>query len=121
MQWWFPFIGFDYHKNNRDNSVEKNAFGQLSNQNNREAFVAGVEYTLPMLLIAQARIDSKGKFRFQLGREDIPLTPRLRFAAMWNTDREYMAGFKYIVRKWLDLSTHYDSDMGFGAGITIVY
>jgi FtsP/CotA-like multicopper oxidase with cupredoxin domain len=121
MQWWFPFIGFDYHKNNRDNSVEKNAFGQTSNQNNRKAFVAGVEYTLPMLVKAQARIDSKGKFRFQLGREDIPLTPRLRFGAMWNTDKEYMAGFKYIVRKWLDLSTHYDSDMGFGAGITIVY
>lgn len=121
MQWWFPFIGFDYHKNNRDNSVEKNAFGQLSNQNNRKAFVAGVEYTLPMLVKAQARVDSKGKLRFQLGREDIPLTPRLRFGAMWNTDKEYMAGFKYIVRKWLDLSTHYDSDMGFGAGITLVY
>jgi len=121
MQWWFPFFGFDYHKNNRDNSVEKNAFGQLSNQNNRKAFVAGIEYTLPMLIKAQARVDSKGKFRFQLGREDIPLTPRLRFGAMWNTDKEYMAGFKYIIRKWLDLSTHYDSDMGFGAGITIVY
>jgi len=121
MQWWFPFIGFDYHKNNRVNDAEKNAFGQLSNQNNRKAFVAGIEYILPMLIKAQARIDSKGKFRFQLGREDIPLTPRLRFGAMWNTDREYMVGFKYIVRKWLDLSTHYDSDMGFGAGITIVY
>jgi FtsP/CotA-like multicopper oxidase with cupredoxin domain len=121
MQWLFPFIGFDYHKNNRDNSLEKNSFGQLTNQNNRKAFVAGIEYTLPMLVTAQARIDSKGKFRFQLGREDIPLTPRLRFSAMWNTDKEYMAGFKYIIRKWLDLSTHYDSDMGFGAGITIVY
>jgi len=121
MQWLFPFVGFDYHKNNRDNNIEKNAFGQLSNQNNRQAFVAGVEYTLPMLVKAQARVDSKGKFRFQLGREDIPLTPRLRFGAMWNTDKEYMAGFKYIVRKWLNLSTHYDSDMGYGAGITIVY
>ncbi len=121
MQWWFPFIGFDYHKNNRVNNVEKNAFGQFTNQNNRKAFVAGVEYTLPMLLKAQGRIDSKGKFRFQLGREDIPITPRLRLGAMWNTDKEYMAGFKYIFRKWLNLSTHYDSDMGFGAGITIVY
>lgn len=121
MQWWFPFIGFDYHKNNRVNDLEKNALGQLTNQNNRKAFVAGIEYTLPMLIKAQARVDSKGKFRLQFGREDIPLTPRLRFGAMWNTDKEYMAGFKYIVRKWLDLSTHYDSDMGFGAGITIVY
>ncbi len=121
MQWWFPFIGFDYHKNNRENELEKNAFGQLTNQNNRKAFVAGIEYTLPMLVKAQARVDSKGKFRFQLGREDIPITPRLRLNGMWNTDKEYMAGFKYVVRKWLNLSTHYDSDMGFGAGVTIVY
>ncbi len=121
MQWWFPFIGFDYHLNNRDNSVEKNAFGQESNQNNRKAIVAGIEYTLPMLITAQARIDSKGKFRFQLGREDMPLTPRLRLNAMWNTDKEYMAGLRYIVRKWFSLSTHYDSDMGYGAGITLTY
>ena len=121
MQWLFPFIGFDYHKNTRENEITKNAFGQLSNQNNRKAFVAGVEYTLPMLLKAQARVDSKGKFRFQLGREDIPLTPRLRLNVVGNTDKEYMTGLRYIVRKWLALSTHYDSDMGYGAGITIIY
>jgi hypothetical protein len=40
---------------------------------------------------------------------------------MWNTDKEYMAGFKYIIRKWFALSTHYDSDMGYGAGVTITY
>jgi hypothetical protein len=96
-------------------------FGQPSNQSNRKAFVAGVEYVLPMLIRAQFRMDSKGKFRFQVGREDIPLTPRLRLNALWNTDKEYMAGFRYILRKWLALSTHYDSDMGYGAGITIIY
>ncbi len=121
MQWWFPFIGFDYHKNNKENDVEKNVFGQFSNQNNRKAIVAGVEYTLPMLVKAQGRVDSKGKFRFQVAREDVPLTPRLRLNAMWNSDKEYMAGLKYVVRKWFSLSTHYDSDMGYGAGITIVY
>lgn len=121
MQWWYPFVGFDYHHNSRDNTKEDNLFGQLSNQNNRKAFFAGVEYTLPMLVRAQARIDTRGKLRFQLSREDIPLTPRLRLSGMWNTDKEFMAGFKYIVRKWLDLSAHYDSDMGPGAGITIVY
>ena len=121
MQWWFPFIGFDYHKNNRDNSSEKNVFGQLTNQNNRKALMAGIEYVLPMLVRAQARVDSKGKFRFQLSREDIPLTPRLRLNALWNTDREYMAGLQYVLRKWLSLSTHYDSDMGYGAGITLQY
>lgn len=120
-QWWYPFVGFDFHRNTRVNKLTENTFGQLSNQNNRQAIVAGVEYTLPMLIKTQLRIDSKGKLRFQVGREDIPLTPRLRLNAMWNTDLEYAAGLKYIVRKWLDLSTHYDSDMGWGAGVTIVY
>ncbi len=120
-QWLFPYIGFDYHYNNRLNSVEKNLVGQNSNQNNRKAFVAGVQYTLPMLAVADARIDSKGKFRFQLSREDVPISKRLRFKVMGNTDREYMAGLKYILTKWFSLSTHYDSDMAFGAGVTITY
>jgi FtsP/CotA-like multicopper oxidase with cupredoxin domain len=121
MQWWFPFIGFDYHHNNMINESEKNLLGQMSNQTNRKAFVAGVQYTLPMLAIAEARIDSKGKLRFQLMREDVPLTPRLRMNLSANTDKEYMAGFRYILTKYFNLSTHYDSDMGFGAGITITY
>ena len=121
-QWWFPFIGFDYHRNKvRNEEDEKNMFGQTSNQTNRKAFVAGVQYTLPMLVNAEARIDSKGKFRFQLMREDIPLAPRLRMNLMGNSDKEYMAGLRYIVGKYFSLSTHYDSDMGFGAGITITY
>ena len=96
-------------------------FGQISNQTNRKAFVAGIQYTLPMLVNAEARIDSKGKFRFQLMREDIPLAPRLRMNLMGNSDKEYMAGLRYIVTKYFGISTHYDSDMGFGAGITITY
>ena len=121
MQWWFPFIGFDYHHNSVENESEKNLLGQESNQNNRKAFVAGVQYTLPMLMIAEARFDSKGKFRFQLMREDIPLTPRLRLNLMGNTDKEYMAGLRYILTKYFSLSTHYDSDMGIGVGITLTY
>ena len=73
------------------------------------------------LFIADARVDGDGKFRFQLSREDIPVTSRLRFNMMINTDKEYMAGFRYILTKYFSLSTHYDSDMGLGAGITITY
>lgn len=121
MQWFFPFIGFDYHYNSMRDGTERNMFGQLSNQSNRKALVAGFQYTLPMLIVAEARIDSKGKLRFQLKREDIPITRRLRFNFMANTDKEYMAGFRYIVTRYFALSTHYDSDMGFGAGITLSY
>ncbi len=120
-QWLFPFIGFDYHYNSMRDESEKNMFGQLSNQTNRKAFVAGVQYTLPMLFIAEARVDSKGKYRFQLSREDIPVAPRLRLNLSGNSDKEYMAGLRYILTKYFNLSTHYDSDMGFGAGITITY
>ncbi|KQS37176.1 copper oxidase [Pedobacter sp. Leaf194] len=121
MQWLMPFVGFDYHYNRMNNERENNLFGQLSNQKNRKAAVIGAQYILPMLVTAEARLDSKGKLRFQLMREDVPLTSRLRFNFMANTDREYMAGFRYIVTKYFSLSTHYDSDMGYGAGLTITY
>ncbi len=128
MQWWYPYVGFDYHykKPNMDEknllgSDEKNLFGQTSNKENRKTVVAGIAYTLPMLFIADARIDGNGKLRFQLSREDVPITKRLRFSMMINTDKEYMAGFRYILTKYLSASTHYDSDMGLGAGITITY
>jgi hypothetical protein len=126
MQWWFPYVGFDYHYKQIDGvkteqSDYKNLFGQVSNKNDRKTFVVGVQYTLPWLLIADARVDGDGKLRFQLSREDIPVTSRLRFNLMGNTDKEYMAGLRYIISKWLSVSTHYDSDMGLGAGITVTY
>ncbi|WP_242928439.1 multicopper oxidase domain-containing protein [Pontibacter vulgaris] len=121
MQWLFPFVGFDYHYNSVENEAEETLLGQTSNQNNRKAFVAGVQYTLPMLIQAEARADSKGKFRFQLRREDVPLTNRLRLNLMGNTDKEYMAGLRYVVTKYVSISTHYDSDMKYGAGLTFVY
>lgn len=128
MQWWYPFVGFDFHykspghmENNIFGSDKKNLLGQTSNKENRRTVVAGIAYTLPMLFIAEARVDGNGKFRIQVNREDIPLTRRLRMNMMVNTDREYMAGFRYILSKYLSLSTHYDSDMGLGAGMTITY
>ena len=127
MQWLYPYIGFDYHykmeggPKNIFGSEKKNWFGQVSDKLNRKTVVAGIAYTLPMLVIADGRVDGNGKLRFQLSREDISLTPRLRFNWMINTDKEYMAGFRYIVTKYISLSTHYDSDMAFGAGVTFVF
>lgn len=121
MQWFIPFIGFDYHYNRMGNMEEKNMFGQLNNQMNRKAAVIGAQYILPMLVTAEARLDSKGKFRFQLMREDMPLSKRLRLNLMGNTDKEFMGGLRYIVTKYFSFSTHYDSDMGYGGGITLTY
>ena len=138
MQWWYVYAGFDYHykqegvssknvfsfegspKNIFGNDSE-NWFGQASNKNNRHIAVAGIAHTLPMLFVADARIDVDFKIRIQLIREDIPISKRMRFSLMLNTDKEYMAGFRYIFTKNLALSTHYDSDMGLGAGLTLVY
>jgi hypothetical protein len=120
MQWWYPYVGFDYHYK-RVEDQEKNVLGQVSNKNDRKAFVAGIEYTLPMLVIADSRIDTDGKFRIQLSREDVSITSRLRLGFMWNTDREYMVGLRYVVGKYFSLSTHYDSDMGGGIGMTLNY
>jgi len=127
MQWWYPYIGFDYHyktmggPKNIFGSEGKNWFGQTSNKNNRRTVVAGIAYTLPMLFIADMRIDGNGKLRFQLGREDVAITNRLRFNIMVNTDKEYAAGLRYIVSKYFSVSSHYDSDMGLGIGVTFVY
>ncbi|MEP7376120.1 MAG: multicopper oxidase domain-containing protein [Chitinophagaceae bacterium] len=126
-QWLYPYIGFDYHykmeggPKNIFGGEEKNWLGQKSNKANRKTVIAGIAYTLPMLVIADARVDGHGKFRFQLSREDIPVAPRLRFNWMINTDKEYMAGFRYVATKYFSLSTHYDSDMGLGGGVTFTY
>ena len=40
---------------------------------------------------------------------------------MLNTDKEYIADFKYIVGRNFALSTYYDSVMGFGKGLKITY
>ncbi|MEO6979012.1 MAG: multicopper oxidase domain-containing protein, partial [Mucilaginibacter sp.] len=120
MQWLYGYAGFDYHYK-KATVQEKNLFGQVSNKNNRHTAVIGLAYTLPMLFVADARIDGNGKFRFQLGREDIPLTSRLRLSLMGNTDKEYTAGFRYVVTKYFSVSSHYDSDMGLGGGLTLTY
>lgn len=74
-----------------------------------------------MLVRVQAEVFTDGIFRMQLMREGIPLSKRLRFAFMVNTDKEYMAGLNYIFTRNLSVRTHYDSDMGFGMGMTFTY
>ena len=73
------------------------------------------------MFTADARIDGNGKFRFQIGREDIPITPRLRLNFVGNTDKEYMAALRYIFTRYIGATAHYDSDMGFGVGLTLNY
>lgn len=120
-QFLFPYVGWDFRFRETGLLPEANLFHQTNTKDKRYVACFGVQYTLPLLIIADARIDMNGKIRLQLMREDIPITSRLRFSWMLNTDREYMAGFRYIVTKNLSISTHYDNDMKWGGGVTINY
>ncbi|MFC4510236.1 multicopper oxidase domain-containing protein [Flavobacterium buctense] len=121
MQWLMPFIGFDWRYRSMNGSIEKNIFGQENTKDKRAVLSAGVNYTLPMLVIAQAEVFQDGNVRFQLMREDIPISKRLRMGFMVNTDTEFMLDARYILKRNLSLRTHYDSDMGFGLGLNLNY
>ena len=101
--------------------TEKNLFGQENTKDHRAQLTVGLQYTLPMLVKAQAALFMDGNFRIQFMREDIPLTKRLRASFMWNTDIEWMAGMRYIIGRYWSAGAHYDSDMGFGLGVVVNY
>jgi CopA family copper-resistance protein len=122
MQYLQLFVGFDwrYRKLGMDER-EKNIFTQTNSKDNRTLASIGLEYTMPLLIKLQAEVYHNGYVRIQLMREDIPLTKRLRLGFMVNTDIEYMVDLKYIILKNLAARIHYDSDMGFGAGLSVNY
>ena len=122
MQWLMPFVGFDwrYRKLGIDEK-EENIFGQTNTKDNRTQVSLGVNYTLPMLIIAQAGVYQDGNVRLQLMREDIPVSKRIRAGFMVNTDMEYMIDLRYILNKNMGVRAHYDSDMGYGVGFTLNY
>lgn len=122
MQWLMPFVGFDWRYRKMGlNEHEKNIFGQVNKKDNRQAISLGVMAILPMLASFQAEVYHDGMARLTLMREDIPLSRRLRAGFMANTDKEYMIDLRYIVTRNIGIRTHYDSDMGFGVGLSLNY
>ncbi len=110
------FVGAD---NRREKTNEiKDGQKVISDEN---VATAGLTYFLPLLITAEARIDHTGHLRFQLKREDLAVTRRTRFSFSWNTDKEYELGLKYIITRNLGLSGSYDSNYGWGAGISFIY
>lgn len=122
MQWFMPFVGFDWrYRRMGEDEHEKNIFGQVNKKDVRRAVSAGFMYTLPMLVNFQAEVYHDGIVRLQLMREDIPISPRLRGGFMVNTDLEYMGDLTYVINKNMGIRTHYDSDMGWGFGLSLNY
>jgi FtsP/CotA-like multicopper oxidase with cupredoxin domain len=81
----------------------------------------GLRYLLPLFIQTDVRVSPKGDVRFEIGRNDIPITNRIRVGGSWNTDKEYRLNTTYILGKNLGISGNYDSDYGFGAGLRILY
>jgi hypothetical protein len=119
-QFLLAYTGWDYRYRKTPHS-EKNIFGQTNTKDNRGVACFGFQYTLPWFVVADMRVDHTGNLRFSLTRDDIPLTARLRAWGTMNSDREYSYGLRYILTKYISLSGHYDSDMGYGGGLTITY
>ena len=87
----------------------------------RKVGVIGVRYLLPMFLLTELRLDHRGEVRFQLSRNDIPITRRLRLSLTANTDREFNADFDYNIAKRFYIHAAYDSDYKLGGGLTILW
>lgn len=119
-QFLFGYVGWDWRYREGEEH-EENIFGQVNTKNDRNVIHAGLQYTMPWFVVADLTLDHTGYFRLQLKRDDIAVTKRLRLWGMWNTDMEYGVGARYILSKYLSASTHYDSDMGYGIGLTFTY
>lgn len=116
QQYLAPFIGYDFRRNKN-----LGGFSNPNSKDDRSVFDAGFYYLLPMLVRSEWRVDHTGKFRLQLEREDLPLSNNFFADLRVNTDKEYAIGFRYMFSRYLSLSTNYDSDYKWGAGLTLVY
>lgn len=119
-QFTFIYGGWDW-RYRKNYNVEKNVFYQTNTKDSRGVFCIGIQYIMPLLIVADLRFDHTGNLRLQFTRDDIPITSRIRLWGMFNSDLEYSAGIKYILTKYISASSHYDSDMGVGVGLKITY
>ncbi len=112
------FVGYDF----RDNKTLRSSDDRnRNNRNFRRQSEIGVYYMLPMLVRAEFRTDLTGQLRLQLERRDLPLSNNVFMDIRGNTDKEFTIGFRYMVSKYLSLSTNYDNQYNWGAGLTIHY
>jgi hypothetical protein len=86
-----------------------------------DRFFGGVRYRLPYMIQTEASVDSEGDFRFGIGRE-LQLTPRLSLHGMaeydTNTRWDLEGGASFLLNKQFSLTAAWNSDHGFGAGLS---
>ncbi|MHB1179891.1 MAG: multicopper oxidase domain-containing protein, partial [Daejeonella sp.] len=115
-QFFAVYLGFD-KRNNKTLPLAD----VPDSKDNRQVVEVGLYYLLPMLIRSELRITHTGKVRLQLERRDIPLSNNFFFDVRANTDKEFALGFRYMISKYLSISTNYDSDYKWGAGLTWHY
>ncbi|WP_052456645.1 multicopper oxidase domain-containing protein [Phaeodactylibacter xiamenensis] len=86
----------------------------------------GLRYFLPMMIWSDVSVDQKGDFRFEVEREDIPLTSRWRASTrleyiLAEDTWEYTIGTSYILGQYWAVSANYDNRYGWGAGLKIMW
>ncbi|GCC52818.1 copper oxidase [Chryseotalea sanaruensis] len=119
-QFLFLYTGWDQrYRDTVEN--EESIFGQTNTKNKRGVACFGFQYIMPWFIVADWRLDHTGIVRLQISRDDIPVTQRIRLWANVNSDLEYSVGARYILTKYVSISTHYDSDMKLGGGLRISY
>jgi CopA family copper-resistance protein len=119
------FVGYDFRDNKTLRSAQDAEGGNRrtpeNNRNFRRQAEVGVYYLLPMLVRAELRTDLTGQLRLRLERRDLPLSNNVFMDISANTDKEFTLGFRYMVSKYASLSTNYDNQYGWGAGLTFHY
>jgi FtsP/CotA-like multicopper oxidase with cupredoxin domain len=81
--------------------------------------IAGIHYVLPLLIDSDLRFNSKGKLLRLTLKSDVQLTERTKFEWSFNTNKEYRLSLNYELNKKVLLTTTYDSDFKWGAGLRI--
>ena len=82
--------------------------------------IAGIQYTLPMLIGSEWRVDDEGDFRLELDSQ-LQFTRRIGFDWRWNTDEEYRYGLFYNISKRWSLNLNKDSVYGAGVGMSFLF
>lgn len=89
-----------------------------------ERYIAGLRYTLPLNFHASAWVDHEGESRVVLERE-LMLTPRLGiFGEVEFDTQEYwsgQAGTSYLINENFSATGLWDSNYGWGAGLTFKF
>lgn len=110
---------------NRFTSVFAGVYAEgIDSKRDRDVAIVGFRYLLPLNIMSSTWIDSDGEARVTFARE-LMLTPRLGIFGEVEYDTlekwSQQGGLSYMVNENLSVTGLWDSDYGWGAGLTLKY